>query len=53
MQKLSFLGRLVLLTGLWDSKDILNSRQNRFENKMVRENAVEVARSRVWAPGSN
>ena len=27
--------------------------QNRSENKLVRENAVEVARSRVWAPGSN
>ena len=35
-----------MLTGLWDLKDILNSRQNRSEKKLVRENAVEVARSR-------
>ena len=52
-QKLSFLGLQVLLTGLWDLKDILNSRTNRSENKLVRESAVEVAPSRVWAPGSN
>ena len=42
-----------MLTGLWDLKDILNLRQNRSEKKLVRENAVEVARSRKWAPGSN
>ena len=42
-----------MLTGLWDFKDILNSRQNRSENKLVRENAVEVARSKKWSPGSN
>ena len=52
-QKLSFLGLWVFLTVLWDLKDILNSRKNRSENKLVRENAVEVARSRLWAPGSN
>ena len=39
-QKLSFLGLYILLTGLWDLKDILNSRQNRPKNKLVRENAV-------------
>ena len=33
---------------MWDLKDILNSRKNRSENKLVRENAVEVARSRLW-----
>ena len=38
--KLSFLGLQVLLTGLWDFKDILNSRQNRSKNKLVCENAV-------------
>ena len=39
-----------MLTVLWDLKDVLNSRQNRSEKKLVRENAVEVARSRKWAP---
>ena len=39
-QKLSFLGLYVLLTGLWDFKDILNSRQDRSKNKLVRKNAV-------------
>ena len=29
-----------LLTGLWDSKDILNSSQNRSKNNLVGENAV-------------
>lgn len=43
-------------SGLWDLKDILNSRQNRFENRRARENAVipelskEVSLSRLWAP---
>ena len=41
-------------TGLWDFKDILNSRQNRSKFKLVLENAVieymDVARFRVWAP---
>ena len=41
------------MTALWDLKDIRNSLQNRSKNKLVRENAVEVARSRLWAPGSN
>ena len=36
------LGFLVLLTGLWDLKDILISRQNRSsKNILVSENAVE------------
>ena len=39
-QKLSVLGLCGLLTGLWDLKDLLNSRQNRSKNKLVRENAV-------------
>ena len=39
-QKLSFLGLYVFLTCFWDLKDILNSRQNRSKNKLVRENAV-------------
>ena len=30
----------VLLTGLWNLKDIQNFRQNRSKNKLVRENAV-------------
>ena len=38
--KLSFSGMQVLMTGLWDLKDILKSRQNRSKNKLVRENAV-------------
>ena len=37
---MSFLGLSVLLTGLWNLKDIQNSRQNRSKNKLVRENAV-------------
>ena len=35
-----FLGVLVLMTGLWDLKDLLNSRQNRSKNKVVSENAM-------------
>ena len=49
--KISFLGLQVLLTGLWNSKDIQNSRQNRSKNKLFRENeCMEVARSELWAP---
>ena len=45
--KISFLG----LTGLWNLKDIQNSRQNRSKNKLFRENErMEVARSELWAP---
>jgi len=40
MANLSFLGLQVLLTGLWDLKDILYSRQNRSKNKLVLENSV-------------
>lgn len=41
------LGFLVLLTGLWYLKDILNSRQNRSsKNILVSENAVE--RVHAW-----
>ena len=29
-----------MLTGLWNLKDVQNSRQNRSKNKLVRENAV-------------
>ena len=40
-----------MLTGLWNSKDIQNSRQNRSKNKLFRENeCMEVARSELWAP---
>ena len=43
-----------MLTGLWDLKDILNSRQNRPKNKLVRENAVArvhgICSLRLWAP---
>ena len=35
-----FLGVLLLTTGLWDLKDILNLRQNRSKNKLVGENGV-------------
>ena len=35
-----FLGVLVLTTGSWDVKDILNLRQSRSKNKLVGENAV-------------
>ena len=39
------LGFLVLLTGLWDLKDILISRQSRSsKNILVSENAVERVR---------
>ena len=42
-----------MLTGLWDFKDILNSRQNRSNNKLVRTTPyMEVARSRLCVPGS-
>ena len=37
-KKISFLGLLKLLTGLWNLKNIQNSLQNRSENKLVREN---------------
>lgn len=43
-------------SGLWDLKDVLNSRQNRFKNRRARENAVipelskEVSLSGLWAP---
>lgn len=43
-------------SGLWDLKDVLNSRQNRFKNRRVRENAVipelskEVPLSGLWTP---
>ena len=44
-----------MLTGLWNLKDIQNSRQNRSKNKLVRENALtkrmEVAFSELGAPG--
>ena len=39
-QKISLLGLQVLMTGLWNLKDIQNSRQNRSKNKLVRKNAV-------------
>lgn len=40
--KMPLLGFLVLLTGLWDLKDILISRQNRSsKNILVSENAVK------------
>ena len=35
------ISRLVLLTGLWNLKNILNSRQNPSKNKLVSENAVK------------
>ena len=35
-----FLAVLVSMTGLWDMKDILNSRKDPSENKLVTENAV-------------
>ena len=42
-----------MLTGLWEFTDILNSRQNRSENKLVCKNAVtrvQVVHSGLWAP---
>ena len=60
-QKLSFLGLQVLSTALWDLKDILNSQQNRSQNKLVHKNAVSrvhgvfmdqfilFSRFRLWA----
>ena len=38
--KMPFLAVLVLVSSLWDLKDILNSRQNRSKNKLVSENTV-------------
>ena len=38
-----FLGVLVLMTGLWDLKNILNSPQNRSKNKLVSENVMKRA----------
>ena len=38
--KISFLGQQVLLTGLWNLKDIKNLRQNHSKNKLAHENAV-------------
>ena len=44
-----------MLTGLWNLKDIRNSRQNRSKSKLVRGNAVTLAHGscplHVWAPG--
>ena len=34
------------MTGLWNLKDIQNSRQNRSKNKLVRKNAVTRAHGR-------
>ena len=54
-QKISFLGLYVLLTGLWNSKDIQNSCQYRSKNKVVRENAVTRAHGvscSLWVIGS-
>ena len=52
--KVSFSGLLVLLSGLWNQKDIINSRQNLSKNKLFCENAMtrdmEVARSGLLAP---
>ena len=38
--KMPFLGVLVLMTGLWNLKNILNLRHNRSKNILVSENAV-------------
>ena len=38
--KMPFLGVLLLTTGLWDLKNILNLRQNRSKNKLVGKNAL-------------
>ena len=47
---MSFLGLSGLLTGLWDLRDIQNSRQNRSKNKPVRENAVTRAHGSCSLP---
>ena len=55
-----FSGLLVLLTALWNQRDILHSFQKRFKNKLAGENAVtrlhcmECARSsfKKRAPGN-
>ena len=54
--KISFLGLYVLLTGMWNLKDIQNSRQNSSKNKLVLENAVTRAHRSwsllaIWAAG--
>ena len=38
--KTTILRSVGLFTGLWDLKDIVNSRQNCSKNKLVGENAV-------------
>ena len=38
--KTTILRSVGLMTGLWDLKDIVNSRQNCSKNKLVGENAV-------------
>ena len=37
------IGLQVVLTGLWNLKDVQNSRQNRSKNKLVHENAMTPA----------
>ena len=43
------IGLQVVLTGLWNLKDVQNSRQNRSKNKLVHENAVTRAHG-SWSP---
>ena len=45
-----FLAVLVSMTGLWNMKDILNSRKNRSKNKLVSENAVTRERENCPLP---
>ena len=55
-QKLSFFGLWVLLTGLWDLKDILNSAKTvlkvNWPVKTPSHEYMEVARSGFWAPAN-
>ena len=39
------------MSGLWDLKDIVNSRQNRSKNKLVSENSVTPAYEKLRVPG--
>ena len=42
---------MVLLTGLWNLKDIHNSRQNRSKNKLVRKNRRDTSAWKLFPPG--
>ena len=50
-QKILFLGLQILLTGLWNLKDIENLRQNRSKNKLVRQKCCDTSAWKLLALG--